>query len=64
MHWIAPIVLPNRNPESIEHSDGSWCPAVYGLALGYEDLNDHEVCADSPLALLVGKQDLTSEPGA
>ena len=33
-----------RNPESIEHSVralvAQW---VYGLALGYEDLNDHDV---------------------
>ena len=33
---------------------------VYGLALGYEDLNDHDVLRkDSVLALLVGKPDLT-----
>lgn len=35
---------------------------VYGLALGYEDLNDHDVLRkDSVLALLIGKQDLTGE---
>ena len=33
---------------------------IYGVALGYEDLNDHEVLrADSVLAVLVGKVDLT-----
>jgi hypothetical protein len=33
---------------------------VYGLALGYEDLNDHDALrADSVLALLAGKRDLT-----
>ena len=50
-----------RNPESIEHSVRALvAQRVYGLALGYEDLNDHDVLRkDSTLALLVGKQDLT-----
>lgn len=35
---------------------------VYGLALGYEGLDDHDVLRkDSALALLVGEQDLTGE---
>jgi hypothetical protein len=35
---------------------------VYGLVLGYEDLNDHDVLRkDSALALLVGKSDLTGD---
>ena len=52
-----------RNPNSIEHSVQSLvAQRVYGLALGYEDLNDHDVLRkDSVLALLVGKQDLTGE---
>lgn len=52
-----------RNPNSIEHSVHSLvAQRTYGLALGYEDLNDHDVLrADSALALLVGKQDLTGE---
>ena len=52
-----------RNPESIEHSVRELvAQRVYGLALGYEDLNDHDVlCRDSTLALLVGKQDLTGQ---
>ncbi len=52
-----------RNPNSIEHSAHSLvAQRVYGLALGYEDLNDHDVLrADSSLALLVGKPDLTGE---
>jgi hypothetical protein len=52
-----------RNPNSIEHSAHSLvAQRVYGLALGYEDLNDHDVLrADSALALLVGKPDLTGE---
>ena len=35
---------------------------MYGLAPGYEDLNDHDTLrADSLLAALVGKRDLTGE---
>ena len=52
-----------RNPNSIEHSvQALVAQRVYGLALGYEDLNDHDVLRkDSVLALLVGKQDLTGD---
>jgi hypothetical protein len=52
-----------RNPNSIEHSVHELvAQRVYGLALGYEDLNDHDALrADSVLALLVGKRDLTGE---
>ena len=46
-----------RNPNSVERSVRSLlAQRVYGLALGYEDLNDHdELRRDSLLALLVGK---------
>jgi len=52
-----------RNPNSVEHSVRSLvAQRVYGLALGYEDLNDHDALrSDSVLALLVGKRDLTGE---
>ena len=52
-----------RNPNSVEHSvQALVAQRVYGLALGYEDLNDHDVLRkDSVLALLVGKQDLTGD---
>jgi hypothetical protein len=52
-----------RNPKSIEHSVFELvAQRVYGLALGYEDLNDHDALrSDSALALLVGKRDLTGE---
>ena len=52
-----------RNPNSIEHSVHSLVSQrIYALALGYEDLNDHDTLrADSVLALLVGKRDLTGE---
>jgi hypothetical protein len=49
-----------RNPERIEHSVGELVrQRVYGLALGYEDLNDHDRLRQDPLlALLSGKADL------
>jgi len=52
-----------RNPNAIEHSVPELvAQRVYGLALGYEDLDDHDVLRkDSVLALLVGKRDLTGE---
>jgi len=52
-----------RNPNATEHSvQALVAQRVYGLALGYEDLNDHDVLRkDSVLALLVGKQDLTGD---
>ena len=50
-----------RKPGSVEHSVRALvAQRVYALALGYEDLNDHEdLRRDSLLALLVGKGDLT-----
>ena len=49
-----------RQPAQIEHSVRELvCQRVYGLALGYEDLNDHDQLRSDPLlALLSGKQDL------
>ena len=50
-----------RNPELIEHQvEELVAQRVYGLALGYEDLNDHEELRNDPLlAVLVEK----GEPG-
>ncbi len=52
-----------RNPNSIEHSVQELvAQRVYGLALGYEDLTDHDsLRSDSALAMMVGKRDLTGE---
>ena len=37
---------------------------IYGLALGYEDLNDHDELRHDPLlAVLVEKADLTGKDG-
>ncbi len=50
-----------RNPELVEHPLESLIKQrVYGLALGYEDLNDHdELRQDALLALLCDKADVT-----
>jgi len=49
----------HRDPEQIEHTVQDLVrQRVYGLALGYEDLNDHdELRRDPLLATLVGKAD-------
>jgi hypothetical protein len=48
-----------RNPDLIEHTvEELVAQRVYGLALGYEDLNDHEELRKDPLlAVLVEKPD-------
>lgn len=48
-----------RDSERIEHSVHELvAQRVLGIALGYEDLNDHDaLCRDSLLAVLVGKAD-------
>jgi hypothetical protein len=63
MTRMAACFVDYRNPRSIEHSVQSLvAQRVYGLALGYEDLNDHDVLrGDSLLALLVGKSDMTGQ---
>jgi hypothetical protein len=52
-----------RNPDLIEHTvEELVAQRVYGLALGYEDLNDHEeLRKDALLAVLVEKTDPTQE---
>ena len=48
-----------RDPEKIEHTVYELISQrVYGLALGYEDLNDHDELRNDPLlAVMVGKKD-------
>jgi len=52
-----------RNPKMIEHPVAELiAQRVYGLALGYEDLNDHDELRQDPLlAVLVGKEDPEGE---
>ena len=51
--------VDRRDPERIEHSvEQLLAQRVYGLALGYEDLNDHDqLRADPLLAVLAGSED-------
>jgi hypothetical protein len=53
----------HRDPELIEHSvEHLIAQRIFGLALGYEDLNDHDQLRHDPLmAVLVGKQDPTGK---
>ena len=53
-----------RNADLIEHPvEELVAQRVYGLALGYEDLNDHEELRNDPLlAVLVEKSD--GQPGS
>jgi hypothetical protein len=53
----------HRNPDLIEHSVRELVgQRVYGLCLGYEDLNDHDALRRDPLlATLVGKLDPTGQ---
>ena len=49
----------HRDPEGIEHSvEELLRQRIYGLALGYEDLNDHQRLKNDPLlAAMCGKSD-------
>jgi len=53
----------HRDAESIEHTvEELVAQRVYGLTLGYEDLNDHDALRHDPLfAALVGKLDPTGQ---
>lgn len=53
----------HRDPELIQHTlEELIRQRVYGLCLGYEDLNDHDDLRHDPLlAVLVGKTDPTGE---
>jgi hypothetical protein len=55
--------MDGRNPALVQHPvEQMLAQRIYGLALGYEDLNDHEQLRQDPLLkLLAGKADL-NEP--
>src|SRR4030095_14007937 len=52
-----------RDPELIEHPvEDLIAQRLYGLSLGYEDLNDHDQLRSDPaLAVMVGKEDPKGE---
>jgi hypothetical protein len=58
---FAACFTDHRDPELIEHTVGELiAQRVFALALGYEDLNDHDALRHDPLlAILVGKADPT-----
>ena len=58
---LAAQFVDYRSPELIEHSvTDLLMQRVFGLALGYEDLNDHDALRlDHLLALAMGKEDPT-----
>jgi hypothetical protein len=60
---LATCFLDGRDPALVKHSvEEMVSQRVYGLALGYEDLNDHEQLRQDPLLrVLAGKPDL-NEP--
>jgi hypothetical protein len=60
---LAKCFIDHRNPEKIEHTvEELLKQRIFALALGYEDLNDHDHLRSDPLlALLVGKQDPTGQ---
>lgn len=53
----------HRDPQRIEHRvEQLVAQRIYALALGYEDLNDHDQLRHDPLmAVLVGKEDPTGQ---
>ena len=57
---LAACFTDTRQPERIEHGlHEMLAQRIYGLALGYEDLNDHEQLRDDPLlGLRAGKRDV------
>jgi hypothetical protein len=60
---LAEQFIDHRDPDAIEHSVRELvAQRVFGLALGYEDLNDHNrLRRDTLLAVLVGKEDPTGQ---
>jgi len=60
---LAGCFTDHRRPELIEHRLLEMVSQlVYGLALGYEDLNDHDQLRRDPLlALLAGRSDVTGQ---
>jgi hypothetical protein len=63
LRQFAACFTDHRDPELIEHTVGELiAQRVYALALGYEDLNDHDQLRYDPLlAALVGKHDPLGE---
>jgi len=63
---LADCFLDGRNQQLVKHSVQEMdSQRIYGLALGYEDLNDHEQLRRDPLmGVLAGKPDVEEEAPA
>jgi hypothetical protein len=63
IHQFANCFQDYRDPKLVEHTvEELVAQRIYGLALGYEDLNDHDQLRRDPLlAVLVDKKDLLGE---
>ena len=57
---LAACFLDGRNQDQVEHSiQEMLSQRIYGLALGYEDLNDHEQLRKDPVfGVLAGREEL------
>ena len=57
---LAECFLDGRNQEYVEHSIVEMLSQrIYGLALGYEDINDHEQLRHNPVfGILAGREEL------
>ncbi len=57
---LAECFLDGRNPDQIKHSiQEMLSQRIYGLALGYEDINDHEQLRNDPVfGILAGREEL------
>jgi hypothetical protein len=57
---VAECFLDGRNQEQVEHSiQEMLSQRIYGLALGYEDINDHEQLRTDPVfGILAGREEL------
>ncbi|HWY20900.1 MAG TPA: transposase [Candidatus Acidoferrum sp.] len=56
---LAECFLDGRNQEQVEHSiQEMLSQRIYGLALGYEDINDHEQLRHDPVfGILAGRKE-------
>jgi len=60
---LAECFLDRRNPVLVTHSVAEMvAQRVYALALGYEDLNDHEQLRQDPLLARARRQGEDDEP--
>src|SRR6202789_2304166 len=59
---MAVCFLDGRNQDMVEHSILEMLSQrVYGLALGYEDINDHEQLRKDPVfVILAGREDMST----